>query len=330
MNKLTVITIALLITLCMSACSELTAFNINGHTDTSVDNSAAHETVDQNEETHDGVDNGTEPVPTETEAIEEHEYVLAPESDFTWYGDKLVLERYKGSEKYVEVPAQLDGKDVISTAWDVFSGTGVIGVKLPDTMTVVAAFKGTDTLEEVILGKRTRAISWDAFYGCKALKNVVLNDGLSVIADNAFVGCTSLAHLDLPNTLEGIHNSAFDCCTSLTHLDIPDSVTLIGPFAFRRCGLEEITIPGSVQEFGEHAFWYCNNLNKVVIESGVTKIPRMAFANCKSLEVVEIPESVEYIDASAFKDSKNVVIYGSAGSVAESFAIENGIEFVEK
>ncbi|HIU36104.1 MAG TPA: leucine-rich repeat protein, partial [Candidatus Fimenecus excrementigallinarum] len=69
-------------------------------------------------------------------------------------------------------------------------------------------------------------------------------------------------------------------------------------------------------------------LTQVKIPNGVTQIPHQVFEGCTSLTSVFIPESVMYIEESAFLDCENVTIYGAAGSYAETYAERNDIRFV--
>lgn len=95
----------------------------------------------------------------------------------------------------------------------------------------------------------------------------------------------------------------FRGCSSLKQITIPNSVTSIGYEAFYRCSLEEITIPNSVISIDEKAF------------------------SLSGLEKIVIPNSVVSIEENAFSDCNDVCIYCNRGSYAETFAMENGINF---
>ena len=87
---------------------------------------------------------------------------------------------------------------------------------------------------------------------------------------------------------------------------IGDGVTSIGDFAFWLCGLEYITIPGSVTRIGDNAFNHCTWLTGVTIPSGVTSIGAQAFYDCTSLATVTIPDSVTSIGAEAFYNCRSI------------------------
>ncbi|WP_302186298.1 leucine-rich repeat protein [uncultured Ruminococcus sp.] len=54
-----------------------------------------------------------------------------------------------------------------------------------------------------------------------------------------------------------------------------------------------------------------------------------AFENCSALETITIPNSVTSILESAFDGCKNLTIMGYKNSVAENYAKENEINFIE-
>lgn len=113
---------------------------------------------------------------------------------------------------------------------------------------------------------------------------------------------------------------------------------------------EEYTVAEGTRCIGSEAFFACADLKKVVLPDGLETIEASAFAECTQLESVNIPESVTSIGDYAFSDtaitsiripagvteigeeafcawsadSAQVTIVCKKGSVAESYALENG------
>ncbi len=89
-----------------------------------------------------------------------------------------------------------------------------------------------------------------------------------------------------------------------TLVSIPDTVTEIyeGAF-FRNNQLKSITIPGSVKRIGRNAFGDCENLTTVTMQRGLKEIGMFAFDNCTSLKKIVLPEGIEILDNHVFRGS---------------------------
>lgn len=252
-----------------------------------------------------------ESLATQNAAAEVGEYVLVEEADLSWeeVDGGVAITSYTGTATAIELPAQVDGKDVVEIRGGAFQSNLVVGVKLPDTVVTIGdhAFDYVTTLVEVQLGAGVTTIGAYAFEGCLALTDIEFNESLTTIGD-----------------------MAFSANSSLKNVNLPEGLSQIGEGAFVMSGIEKIVIPGSVNTIGEQAFSTCASLTEVVIQSGVKVIDSRAFEGCKQLERVEIPDTVESIEFAAFKNSDSVTIYAPAGSAAESYAKENEIAFQSK
>ncbi|MBQ9374893.1 MAG: leucine-rich repeat domain-containing protein [Ruminococcus sp.] len=165
-------------------------------------------------------------------------------------------------------------------------------------------------------------------------------DGRKVIAigEEAFEGC-DFASITIPNGIKHIYYGAFSACMYATSISIPSSVTFIDNYAFDSCrSIKSITIPGSVKKLGDSAFGYCASLTKVSLKSGIQEIGKLAFEDCYSLKSVVVPNSVKNIGSYAFGFYYNdysktedkisgFKLYGSKGSVAQSYAGFFGVAF---
>lgn len=181
-------------------------------------------------------------------------------------------------------------------------------------------------------GKSVRSIGAKAFSGCRNLNgDLTLPDSVQIVGDSAFAGCTGLTGtLTLGSSLQTIGAGAFYDCSFSGNLVIPDSVTMIGIQAFyclpyylpetqgtltlgknlRTIGESafcesrytgSLTIPDSVVEIGERAFYQCENLNgTLTLGRSLRTIGKEAFYWCAFTGSLTIPEGVAEIADGAF------------------------------
>ena len=195
-----------------------------------------------------------------------------------------------------------------------------------------------------------------AFSYCRALRSITISNSVTSIGGSAFYDCDALTSITIPNSVTSIGSSAFSFCSSLTSITIPNSVTSIGEYAFLGCsrltsievnadnpnytsiggvlynkdvttliccpgGKTSITIPNSVTEIGEKAFYYCSSLASITIPNSVTYIGDWTFSYCSSLTSITIPNSVTYIGNNAFSSCSSltsITIPNSVTSIGNS------------
>ncbi len=112
----------------------------------------------------------------------------------------------------------------------------------------------------------------------------------------------------------GILSYAFDGLSKLTSVVIPEGVESIGEGAFRNSGVTKITLPSTLTDIEENAFYYCKKLKTIVLssknpaftldESGVLynkdKTELMLFPAKSSVKEYTLPETVTKIWSYAF------------------------------
>ena len=85
-----------------------------------------------------------------------------------------------------------------------------------------------------------------------------------------------------------IPSDMFWYCTALKGIILPSSIKTICTEAFRRSGLESVTIPDSVEVIGLFAFLEYKVLKTVSIGKGIKLIEANAFGACTNLTTVDI------------------------------------------
>lgn len=206
-------------------------------------------------------------------------------------------------------------------------------IVIGDQITQIGRYAFTGTACSTIkFGKNVRSIGERAFLECRNLNgDLTLPDSVQIVGNNAFSECTGLTGtLTLGSSLQTIGAGAFYDCSFSGNLVIPDSVTSIGRYAFysrpylrpetqgtltlgrnlRTIGefafLESrytgsLTIPDSVVEIGERAFYQCENLNgTLTLGRSLRTIGKEAFYWCEFTGSLTIPEGVAEIADGAF------------------------------
>ena len=127
---------------------------------------------------------------------------------------------------------------------------------------------------------------------------------------------TSVTSLDIPATIEyngttytitAIGEDAFASCTALNTVTIPNTVEEIGEHAFYNSSLKSIHIPATVKSIGQYTFLYCRSLSSVTFDENcqVTEIKTQTFSTT-SLTTITLPKSVTSIEYTAFEDNSNL------------------------
>ena len=147
----------------------------------------------------------------------------------------------------------------------------------------------------------TSTIPAHTFNQCKALTTVTIGPNVTLIGNRAFAYCDQITtvHFNAVNCTKMIFDdeygynksSTFNHSTkTLTNLTIGNQVTRIPDYAFVSCNhITSLTIPASVSEIGQRAFYYCSGLkNNLIIPSTVTSLGDWAFACCSGLPSVSV------------------------------------------
>lgn len=146
----------------------------------------------------------------------------------------------------------------------------------------------------------------------------------------------SKTEIIIPESIGGqsvvaVGKSAFANRTGIVRVIFPADVECIEDWAFYGCsGLKEVRFPSGLKTVGNSAFTYCSSLQEALFMDGVTSIGDWAFSQCGVLERIALPNSVTYIGTGAFFDSGNPVITCGAGSYAERYAKEEGINYTTR
>jgi len=267
------------------------------------------------------------------------------------YGEGLIINGYNGTDTFVKIPAEIDGKAVVAI--------GANAVK------DIVADEATLCITDIVVPDSVKQIAFSAFSGCKGLVSLtvpfvggketennylgyvfgaytaggnktVLPESLttvvaggSTVADDAFINCESLQNIVLSDVIS-VGKNAFNGCTSLKKLYIPDTVTSIGDGALGGCSsLYELTLPflgngsdklffGAVfgaESYAQNNDFVPESLRKVTLGCPAD-IPEGAFYECNRITYLTITGPVNSVGAKAFyrcRKLKSLEIIGGEG-----------------
>ncbi|MDD3129085.1 MAG: leucine-rich repeat protein, partial [Candidatus Izemoplasmatales bacterium] len=159
-----------------------------------------------------------------------------------------------------------------------------------------------------------------SYYGSSSEVNIpnTYNNLLVIgIMDRVFEDNLLLENVnfEIDSNIEIIGDYAFANCEKINSIKLPDSLVEIGSYSFYNTSLSEIYIGENVELIDDYAFYYTNLFDLNFSEnSNLQLIGYKAFNGLYIVEV-EIPNTVVFIDDSAFAFNENMT----------SFTFEEGI-----
>ena len=176
------------------------------------------------------------------------------------------------------------------------------------------AFCNCSSLKRISLPSSLTKLGHHCFYACDSLESIALPDGLAEIGEGCFCGCTGLAAAELPDNLEQLPDSCFRACTSLKEIALPSALVSVGAFCFSGCtDLESVRTGENLTSVGDRAFFMCGRLKSFDVPSACTEIGTQALGyTC---------------DGNMELRKRDMVIRGTKGSAAETYAEDNGLRF---
>ena len=206
-------------------------------------------------------------------------------------GNGKILYSYIGdSDREYSVP---DGITEIYS--EAFYESNVESVILPSTCLSIDSYAFEKSSLKSIKFPECMEDIWNgAFSGCKNLESVVLPEGITYLEDRTFYECVNLSSVTLPESLQYILGSPFENCDSLAefhgkfssedHRYLYDNYIIISVAPYK---LTEFTVPEGYRQIRSRAF-SCKDLVKATLPSTIEQIGDHAFYNTYKLSELYI------------------------------------------
>ena len=221
------------------------------------------------------------------------------------FNSDLYIQNESNWTNYGEYDILYIGNHLIQT-----KGTLPSSLTIRDNIVTIGcnAFKGSETLEKVVIPESTKYIGGGAFEDCVNLKEIVIPETLSNIGIDAFINTAYYNNqINWENDYLYLGKNLIKVNNTIEHANIKDGTLSIAGGAFSNCtNLKQIEITPSVINIGDSAFTGCTNLTEVLNASGVVNIGETAFFNCTSLTEFYIPQNVVSIGMGCFINCNNL------------------------
>lgn len=198
-------------------------------------------------------------------------------------------------ENCVSLAAVTIGNGVTTIGVDVFAGTALVEVDIPDNVKTVGqgAFQNCQSLKRAVIGDGVTTIGTQAFYGNAVLREVKLGNNVTNIGDRCFWNDTALEELVIPGSVTTVGNALCYGCTSLKKVIIGNGVTELKDYDNWRLN------SGNGDKEHHGAFENCTSLEDVAIGNGLTTLGVDAFAGTKITSLL-LPAKVSSVGQGSF------------------------------
>lgn len=334
--------------LSLSACGDGDVKDADSK-DTTVESSAApgsveESSIDTSSKDTASVESVDDVISSEESSEEKEEVFTCGDYQYTRVNTVAMICAYKGKDKEISLPSELDGYTVTAIDGEVFANNKTV-TKLIVSDTVVnvgdGAFKDCSSLTEVYIGSSVAVLQPDSFEGCSALEKIEVSsvnknfssvDGVLYKGDKSVLLCCPRSiqeeELLLPDAVTLVGENAFAFCKGVKKVKLPDGCQL-SPGAFYYCmDLEEIEFGAGLTAIPDKCFFGCVTLDEISVPAGVTTLGDYSFFGCISAEKAVLPESVEEIGENVFKSCSALKKIEAEGEYCKKWYAETGKDYI--
>lgn len=233
-----------------------------------------------------------------------------------------------GRSAFAKVPLQgtLNLNNLMVIPSGAFLGTDISSIKFSQELKTIEpkAFECCVNLKSIILPEGLEDVGSRAFYDCLNLNDISLPNSLISIGAYAFPANWS-SKLPAENGIIYLGKTAYRLSTNLSPVSelkfkegtvtiasniLGNDYGISNEVAAFRNAIKRIVFPSSLRYIGDktdcsgYCFSFLDNLESVDFNDGLLMIGHYAFNECKKLDINYWPESLEYIGAKSFSNTK--------------------------
>jgi hypothetical protein len=232
--------------------------------------------------------------------------------NYTTNNGTITITGYTGPGGAVVVPNSIHGWAVTGIGEDAFriTLTRLTSITLPSSVTTIGSWAFSDTgLTNMFISASVTSIGHGAFFTCSNL--------MAITVDAANASYSSVDGILFNKNQTTVVQCPGGRVESVT---LPGSVTDLGNMAFYGCSsLLGVTIPNGVTGIGSALFCGCSSLSSVTVPDNVTSIANAAFLGCSSLTNATLGKGVTGIGSYAFCgcNMASITLPSSIGSIGD-------------
>ena len=154
-------------------------------------------------------------------------YFTKPQFKISLSGDNISIDGLYYGSTSLEIPAQLNDKQVVSINNGAFrNNSDILFVNIPNTVINIFpnTFENCVNLKEIIMSENTLTIGISAFKGCTNLSDIIIPNSVLNIGDFAFMNCLSLSRIAIYRSIVNITNlgeDVFNNCHNNLQILVP-------------------------------------------------------------------------------------------------------------
>ena len=228
------------------------------------------------------------------------------------------------------------GNGVTSVGNDIFRDCASLRYATINIENVTSVlFEGCTSLCSVIFGDNVRSIGKYAFSGFTSLDSITIPDSVISIGERAFYNCSRLKSITIPDSVTSIGKEAFLNTAYYNDEYYWDAgILYIGNHLIdaKQFGLGKIEVKQGTKTIADFACSPCYSSSSITIPDSVTNIGDFAFYNCKSLYRIDVSsENTNFSSENGvlFNKDKTEIVRYPAKNTDTSYSIPDSVTIID-